>query len=148
MLFVYGTLMSPDVFANANGEFPRYFHAILKGWKRVRIEGASFPGIKPSKDSEVRGFGVPNLVNMGRIDRYEGVNVLKESSLYIRDRAEILLCDREWNIVPPPNKVTAHVYIPNKSVLNLLDEDWNAEEFLKERHGDGWIKTLEGYFDN
>lgn len=52
MLFVYGTLMIPDILGELLDYAPRSLPWSVHGWRRVRLKDRTFPGLIPGSSSE------------------------------------------------------------------------------------------------
>jgi gamma-glutamylcyclotransferase (GGCT)/AIG2-like uncharacterized protein YtfP len=73
-LFVYGTLMVPDIMREAGGHEGPSEPACLSGYRRGRIDGETYPGIVSTPGDCVEGMlyrGLTEAVIM-RLDRFEG----------------------------------------------------------------------------
>jgi gamma-glutamylcyclotransferase (GGCT)/AIG2-like uncharacterized protein YtfP len=75
-VFVYGSLLDPDVLARRSGRrglMRRAVPAMLPGWRRVALRGAPFPTLLPARQHRVQGVllrlcGAP----IRRLMAYEG----------------------------------------------------------------------------
>lgn len=111
-LFVYGTLMWPQVLRALTGKSWVTEDAVLKGFKRCRIKGAVYPGIKREPASSVKGKVVRGLggKELSMLDQFEGdayervrIQVNTESNkeeevftYVIRKAYKHILSDQEW----------------------------------------------------
>ncbi len=111
-LFVYGTLLVPDIMREVTGRQYAGESAVLPGYRRYRIRRRSYPGIVEEAGTSVSG----TLFEMGpvalaAIDRYEDacyerrtvtVEVKGESrqayAYVIPDNRRHLLEDKEWDL--------------------------------------------------
>jgi len=84
-LFVYGTLMKPEVVRRLTGKTPNYEKAFLRGYRKYST--SYIPYIMKNENSKVEGLLITNLdeEDLKKIDRYEG-----EGYLYIREKAEVV----------------------------------------------------------
>lgn len=87
-LFVYGTLLSPDVMRRVSGELPPALPASLPGFVRGNIAGEPYPAIVRSDGSRVEGRLYTRVKpgSLARLDRYEGS--LYRRRLVVVDTAE------------------------------------------------------------
>ncbi len=111
-LFVYGTLMWPQVLRTLTGSSWVTEDAVLIGFKRCRIKGAVYPGIKKDSTSSVkgkvvRGLGEKEILILDQFegDAYERIRVQvktgsnKEEEVFtyiIREAYKHILSDQEW----------------------------------------------------
>lgn len=111
-VFVYGTLLVPDIMREVTGRQYAGESAVLPGYRRYRIRHRSYPGIIAEPGASVTG----TLFNMGpvalaAIDRYEDacyerrpVTVAvngepRQAYAYvIPDSRRHLLEDKEWDL--------------------------------------------------
>ncbi|HHN65745.1 MAG TPA: gamma-glutamylcyclotransferase [Nitrospirae bacterium] len=113
-LFVYGTLMWPEVLRAVIGRTCcQMQEAVLYGFKRCRVRGEIYPAIKKAPRSKVVGKLVRDLTEkeLRLLDEYEGgeyeriqvrVNTAsnREEDVFtyvIKDEYQHLLDDREWD---------------------------------------------------
>ena len=85
-LFVYGTLMAPQVIETLIDRLPSHTSAILKsGYRRHPVRNYAFPGLIPAVSSSIsmpitgvlyRGVTEPELM---RLDRFEGDEYRKQT---------------------------------------------------------------------
>lgn len=80
VLFLYGTLLDPEILSLALGQGGRAVNAsrlapaVLPGYRRGYIVGRDFPGLAPEAGAETAGMvlcGVTRVEAM-RLNRYEG----------------------------------------------------------------------------
>lgn len=73
-LFVYGTLLFPEVLHAVSGESAEGAAARLVGYERRLVRGAPYPGILPCPGGRVEGWLWRGLsaAALSRIDRFEG----------------------------------------------------------------------------
>lgn len=74
-LFVYGTLMFPQVMDAVTGRSFASVPAVLDGYARYRMRGANYPGIVPTPGARVSGVLYRGLdpQSLARLDRFEGM---------------------------------------------------------------------------
>ena len=71
-LFLYGTLLRPDLLARLAGRPLRLAPADLPGWRRVRLRGTRYPTLRRAR-ATVRGATVEvGAAALRRLDAYEG----------------------------------------------------------------------------
>jgi gamma-glutamylcyclotransferase (GGCT)/AIG2-like uncharacterized protein YtfP len=116
-LFVYGTLLFPDVVRALVGREPQGRHARLPGFARRSIRGELYPAIVPSPAAETPGLVYVDLdaTALMVLDRFEG-------DLYERRLVEAALEDGGRM------RVFAYVIAATK-VACLDDEPWDPSEF-------------------
>ncbi|MBR0672863.1 gamma-glutamylcyclotransferase family protein [Neoroseomonas soli] len=76
ILFLYGTLLDPEVLARMSGEpdLPRRLRpARLQGWRRVFLRGTPYPTLVEDAASVVEGAAVrAGPAALARLSEYEG----------------------------------------------------------------------------
>ena len=76
MLFVYGTLLDPEVLARVSGEpalARRLRGARLEGWRRVFLRGTPYPTLVPQRGAVVQGAVLrAGDAALARLSAYEG----------------------------------------------------------------------------
>jgi gamma-glutamylcyclotransferase (GGCT)/AIG2-like uncharacterized protein YtfP len=118
-LFVYGTLMEPQVMTAVAGRAPDPLPARLRGHARYAVIGASYPGMVPQPNGEVagilyRGLNPPEL---RRLDEFEG-------ALYWRRRVQV-----ETAL---GGQVPAFTYLVRPGQRHrLAAEEWDMEVFMQ-----------------
>ncbi len=113
-LFVYGTLMYPDVFFQVSGRCPEYETALLPDFCPRRLSGRPYPGLVPCLGYQTKGlllYGL-DLDNMARLDAYEG----EEYTLVAIE------------VISQGQRVAAQVYALSEAFYGLLEEEvWEAD---------------------
>ena len=72
-LFVYGTLLDPDLRTEVVGRAVEGAPAVLRGWRRHAARGRSYPMILPAADAAVSGLVLDlDPAAAARIHGYEG----------------------------------------------------------------------------
>ncbi|MDB4582809.1 gamma-glutamylcyclotransferase [Draconibacterium sp.] len=114
-LFVYGTLLLPEIRKGLTGKSFKTEKAILNGFKRCGIYGCDYPALIPAPDSNVQGQLVFDIdkKSMEILSLFEGIDYeLIEVEVFIRNKKE---------------KATLFVW---KSDLEYLgDQDWDKNIF-------------------
>jgi gamma-glutamylcyclotransferase (GGCT)/AIG2-like uncharacterized protein YtfP len=120
-LFAYGTLLVAEVMERVAGRSFPAEHAVLLGWRRRLLRGATYPGLVPAPGESVEGLLYAGLDAgaLARIDRFEG-------ALYER---------RELTVALDSGKSRpAFVYVLRPEHRGLLSElPWSEAEF-RARH--------------
>ncbi len=125
-LFVYGTLMFPEIRSALVGREFETFPAVLQGYRRLAIFLAGrtpVPGLVADEKASVAGLvlrGVDRRT-LWVFDTFEGVR----SGLYSRERVEVK--DNEGRVVE------VSTYVTGFAARELLKGDWDPEVFRK-RH--------------
>ena len=114
LLFVYGTLMFPEVLLGLLGRVPSSQPATLSGYARHRVSHAPYPAILPadSPGAAVAGLLLEiTLPELERLDDYEGEQYLRQEVTvradsdqgssacwtYVWDDREDLLLKESWD---------------------------------------------------
>jgi gamma-glutamylcyclotransferase (GGCT)/AIG2-like uncharacterized protein YtfP len=73
-LFAYGTLMWPEVLESVTGERPGGRKAVLRGYRRLRVKGETYPVVVESEEDVVEGILYRGLsaAAFELLDRFEG----------------------------------------------------------------------------
>lgn len=117
-MFVYGSLMHPEVLTRVMGRTATMQPAQLPGFRRGPVRGESFPGVVPAIGRQVSGQLVKGVEasELARLDAFE-------DDFYIREPHIILTEDRE--------RQTADVYVVHPEYQHLVDAaDWDYEAFV------------------
>lgn len=117
-LFVYGTLMWPEVFSGVTGRTVEGRPAVLAGARRLRVYGEVYPALVPG-DGFVEGILYENLTgaDVTALDRFEGPE-------YER-RPVTVRCD---NL-----DVEAEVYFASGTGMTIEDVEWTPADLSPER---------------
>jgi len=117
-VFVYGSLLFPEIADGLCGQTVKSEAATLKGFARVAIKGADYPAIIPMKNSEVKGKVLLHLNEkaIGLLAFYEG---------------------NEYKIVPVEVEtdsviINAIAFVWKAGYEFLEDIDWNKAQFKSE----------------
>lgn len=119
-LFVYGTLLVPDVLRLIVGRDLETEPAVLPDHVRRRLHGAVYPGLVGRHGERTEGLLVRGLSReeLGRADRFEGELYQRVPCLVETDRGEV---------------AQAFVYVLRSEHGGLLGpEDWDVEHFVRE----------------
>jgi gamma-glutamylcyclotransferase (GGCT)/AIG2-like uncharacterized protein YtfP len=117
-LFVYGSLMDPDIFFEVSGIKSTFNEAILKDFRVVRVLNEVYPGIYACPGFQVFGrvWTSLNQKALQRLDQFEGND-------YERRQVQITYASGESESV--------WVYRFKEAFKDKLSEEsWNFEEFL------------------
>lgn len=124
-LFVYGTLMLPEVQRAVVGRRFRSVRAVLHGYRRHALRGADYPAIMPEAGASVHGVllrGISRRV-LRILDAYEG-------SDYVRRRVEVV-SERD-----EPDVTWTYVFAGRRRA-RLSRHDWRARTILSGQAGTG-----------
>ncbi len=128
-LFVYGTLLDPDVVQQVCGRTFRGIAAQLEGFKCRKVTGEMFPAIVPAESERVTGllYSEISRADLVNLDIYEG-------DLY--ERCQVMVsCD-------DGAKITAETYILKAEYRHQLsDQKWCLRDFSGESK-EAYIKSL------
>ena len=117
-LFVYGTLLFPDIMRRVIGRVLPSRPATLHGWARRGVRGERYPGVLPSLREKVEGklcLGVDGAT-LQRLDVYEGEQF-----------------ERRWvHVQTNRGRSGAFVYALAPTHRAAAIDPWSAENF--ERH--------------
>jgi gamma-glutamylcyclotransferase (GGCT)/AIG2-like uncharacterized protein YtfP len=131
-IFSYGTLMIPDVmYAVTTREF-RFVDAILRGYSRFTVKGASYPGIIPVTDAVTAGiiyFDVDEP-SLARLDIFEG-DLYQRTPLQAETQGEKIL-NAETYVIKPEHR----------DYLSL--QKWDVEEFVQNSL-EAFLNTYQGF---
>ena len=123
-LFVYGSLMFPEVVKAVIGKQLLMKDAVLKGYKRYKVENGEYPAIVKDEDSSVTG----KLIEIDKnglkvLDSFEGEEYKRETVLVEVDGKK--------------QKAEAYIWKSNQK----LSKTWSLEEF-KEKHIKKFIESI------
>jgi gamma-glutamylcyclotransferase (GGCT)/AIG2-like uncharacterized protein YtfP len=119
-VFTYGSLQFPRVLAAVIGRVPPREPAVLEGFARYRVRGASYPGIvaEPGARTEGTVWRGLDLDALAALDRFEGA-LYERRALPVRTRAGFV--------------VRAHVYVVPEARREVLGpEPWDPVRFERE----------------
>jgi len=117
-IFTYGTLMSPDIMMRVAGCRPDSCIAHLHGFRRSRVKGEEYPGIRENAEAMVQGIlylDVPEAAAQ-RLDVFEG-EMYERRSVQVQTDGGV------------EKRAMAYVFRPGYHDL-LTEIPWDFEEFL------------------
>ena len=117
-LFVYGTLMFPQVVTVLTGLTPMYVPAVAYNTKRLRLRNQVYPGLGNRSGSSTQGYLLRNLddASWRIIEAFEG-NEYERGPVTIETAG---------------NSVRAHTFFVRTDCQDrLLDLPWDPEAFLR-----------------
>lgn len=132
-LFVYGTLIDPEIYQLVTGKKRSSIPTRMKGFKVLRVRNQVFPGMISSPDSSATGALYQGLseLELLKLDHYE-------DDFYER---KLIQCE-----INTDETVLAWAYIIPKEFHSVLStSDWHYSDFLK-KDRDGFISDLRSYF--
>ncbi len=114
-LFVYGSLLFPELVEKLTGKYFVSVPAVLDGYKRFTVKGCDYPAIIHNKKSNVEGRLILNVDNMSLkiLTFFEGDEYEKETV---------------W-VLTGTKKMEALAFIWRNDLLYLEDFDWNKDSF-------------------
>ena len=123
-LFVYGTLMTPELVEALTGLRPRSRPAVLEGFERRGVRGEVYPAIVPQAGAHVTGRLLDRLSSnrLAFLDAFEGPEY-RRSAHPVRladDRRVLAWC---WRWAPDRRRA-------------LEDGPWNMDAFLDDALSD------------
>ena len=125
-LFIYGTLLVPEVMRAVLGREIKPVPAALRGYRRLLVRGALHCGILPDPDSRVTGAVIDGLTSedLAALDYFE-------EGMYERRRVEVKL---------ESGRVTeAETFVVRPSHRHLLTrQPWDLETFRRD-HLDAFL---------
>ena len=130
-LFVYGTLMVPEVMFTVCGHRGNGQPATLIGYRRRRIIGETYPAIVRCAGDRVRGICFEGLTAaQGRLlDNFEG-------NMYRRNQIRVHTAEGERS---------AETYVLALGYRALIsDEPWSLESFVA-THLDAFVRDYRGF---
>ena len=130
-LFVYGTLMDPDVAQAVIGRTQQQLNvepASLDGYCALLVAGAPYPGLRKAPGETVRGMLLTGLTEteMHRLDEYEDLTVYRQEEIAVRDSAGY--------------EVMAIIYMPTQR-LRLTRTPWDLARWRR-RSKAGYMARL------
>lgn len=119
-VFVYGSLMFPEIYRKVTGSVPELTDAKLPGFRRYAVEGRGYPAIAPESEGNVEGKLLINVSDdeLQALDSYEGIS----SGLYSRCRVQV---------EGPNGQVEAETYVAGYALEKRLKGEWDPAEFEK-----------------
>ena len=129
-LFVYGTLLVPEIMQLVTGQRHFYQSACLHDYARYTVRGKHYPGITHQPGQQVQGVLYMNVSPAAwqRLDSYE-------DHFYVREQVEVqIVADeicRAWAYVVPPAQRQ-----------RLSPREWSLNLF-SQRHLPGFLHQLQ-----
>ncbi len=128
-LFVYGTLLDPEIMRLVSGKDYQRSAAVLPGYACRKLADVVYPAIMACQDVSTSGVvytSVP-LEDIFLLDRYEG-------NEYVRQTVAVNMSDG--------SQVAAETYViaPAQS-CRILEESWSFDQF-KELHRAKYLRQL------
>jgi len=117
-VFVYGTLLFPEILEGLTGKVFNLKDAELKNYQRVQISSGDFPAIVEKEDESVKGKLILDVdpLSMEILLFYEG---------------EDYDC-MELEVETETEKLPAKVFVWNNDPEYLIDADWDTEHFKQQ----------------
>ena len=141
-LFVYGTLMAPQVIETLIGRVPAFCQARLTGYIRHPVRTRMYPGMIASSDSRSSCLGIlytgltpPELK---RLDWFEDTD-------YTRRKVSVILLetDGDQKKDPPASDYPTEAYVWTNPLSELdLSQEWSFEKFRDENLQDYLARTV------
>lgn len=119
-VFVYGTLLLPNIMETVTGRSFESLPATLEGYKRRKVKNEVFPGIAADPESSTKG------------KLYQNIDA---RTLKVLDAFEGNLFDRRVLPVSGENgeRYNAYVYvIPDWHLNHLEEEPWSLKTFMQD----------------
>lgn len=121
LLFVYGTLLFPEVLTALLGRCPPARPARLHGHRRLALRGRDYPALVAAEGHTVEGMLLAvTAAELARLDAYEAEEY-RRVAVRVEDGA---------GAAP----VAAWVYLWNGPAGALAERDWDAPDWRR-RHG-------------
>jgi gamma-glutamylcyclotransferase (GGCT)/AIG2-like uncharacterized protein YtfP len=130
-LFVYGTLMVPEIWHKVTKEDRSHDKALLGGFFRSKLKGEVYPGIHKKSGCAVDGviYYDVSVLAIKKLDLFEGER-------YRRIRVSVNVNDQ---FVPADTyKLSTHFH------HLITGEEWNLEEFIRSGN-DHFMKNYLGF---
>ena len=117
-LFVYGSLLFPDLVTALTGNHFHSFPAILEGYRRCRVKDCDYPAIIETPGAKVNGLLIENIddKSMQLLSFFEGDE-------YAKQQVKVSL---------PDKKLQAIAFIWKADFALLEETDWDKDTFEKE----------------
>jgi gamma-glutamylcyclotransferase (GGCT)/AIG2-like uncharacterized protein YtfP len=119
-LFSYGSLVFPEVMRAVTGRSFAHEPARLADWVRLRVRGASYPGLRARAGASTLGvlWHEVDPASLARLDRFEGTSYARRTLRVRTSRGE---------------KLQAEVYVWSETELARLSaEPWDPARFARE----------------
>ncbi len=124
-IFVYGTLLFPEITGKLTGKLFKTSPAVLHGYKIYLVKGSDYPAIFPEKGASTKGNILFNLDD-------SDIEILTffEGDQYKTEKASILQNGKPLD---------TNVFIWAKAKNELIEQEWNINQFR--------LKSLHYYLD-
>lgn len=131
-VFVYGTLLAPEIVHAVVGRVPASQPAALHGYARYTVKQQVYPGVIEQEGAVIEGaiYRGMHPDEWRRLDEYEG-------TLYVRRAVEVSVGPGSGN----PTVRTQCYVVPRESASALSTEPWDLQRFMREHSttfGDTW----------
>ena len=117
-LFVYGSLLFPDLVTELTGKSFRSSPATLDGFKRYRVKGCDYPAIIKAPGANVEGLLIEN-VDESSLE----ILVFFEGNEYRKQQV---------TVISSAKQIAATAFIWTNDVALLENSDWDEAEFRKQ----------------
>ena len=117
-IFVYGSLLFPEIVEGLTGKSFETQKAVLKNFERHAVAGCDYPAILQKKNAEVKGVLLLNV----------DCKSLKILTFYEGDEYE----QKTVEVESETKKINALVFVWKGENSVLLSEDWEEGKFKKE----------------
>lgn len=133
-LFVYGTLIHPDIYHLVTGTRKAGEQATAEGFEVLGVQGQSFPGMIEKPGFIASGILYRNLTEdeLDRLDYYE-------DDFYVRKAIEITIQSQ-----PGKNELAWAYLVPESNHHVLSREQWDYSDFCK-NHLNDFMNGLHRY---
>lgn len=118
-LFVYGTLLIPEILKKVTGREYRFVKAALYGYSRFAVKDCDYPAIIESKEGVVPGSLILNVDDsaMNALSVYEGDEYVK----------------KEVEVFVNHSKFKAVVFVWCSNADKLTEYDWDESFFRQNK---------------
>ncbi len=116
-IFVYGTLLFPEIVQRLTGKLFKNSPAVLSGFKRFQVKDSEYPAIIEFSGSKVDGIVLENVD-----EKSFQVLTFYEGDEYVCMEKSVLLGE---------NEIVVKVFIWNGGAEKLMNTDWNVGYFKK-----------------
>ena len=131
-VFTYGSLMIASVMEAVTGRRFASRKAMLRGYARFGVKGASYPGIAETAGATTDGvlYLDVDALSLDRLDAFEG-------AFYQRTRVEI--------DTPEGERLAAEAYVVTPPHRDQLSSDaWRLDDFRRE-HLEAFLASYHGF---
>jgi len=126
-IFVYGTLLFPEILKSLTGKSFKTSPAVLPGYKIHKVKDNNYPAIIQYNDSITTGLIIENMDDLSFriISFYEGDEYTK----------------RKLNVVANNESVGALAFVWVKETDLLAEKEWDLSDF-KQKHLGYYLNVL------